>query len=146
MDAASMTFEDNAFNNIICVEAAFHFNTRESFFRNTLRILKRGGMLALTDVLLHEEGHAILPMWLRCNFMPSLSAYGEMLYQIGFSQVSVVDISEEGWKSFARFHCATLHDDWIAGKCEFAELQRSLVTLYRLKAAIKHNLMCIAIK
>ena len=31
MDATSMTFEEDSFDNIIYVEAAFHFDTRETF-------------------------------------------------------------------------------------------------------------------
>ncbi|MEM1071073.1 MAG: methyltransferase domain-containing protein, partial [Planctomycetota bacterium] len=40
MKAEALAFEDAAFDNVICVEAAFHFETRLDFFREALRVLK----------------------------------------------------------------------------------------------------------
>ena len=31
MDATKLDFKNNSFDNVICVESAFHFNTRKSF-------------------------------------------------------------------------------------------------------------------
>ena len=36
MDATELSFEDNSFDNIISVEAAFHFNTREKFLKRRI--------------------------------------------------------------------------------------------------------------
>ena len=35
-------------NNVLCVESAFHFQTRELFLHEALRVLKPGGWLLLT--------------------------------------------------------------------------------------------------
>ena len=40
MDATELDFRDNSFDSIICVEAAFHFDTREKFVREAYRVLK----------------------------------------------------------------------------------------------------------
>lgn len=42
MDAVNIEFKDNFFDNIICVESAFYFNTREKFLKEAWRVLKPG--------------------------------------------------------------------------------------------------------
>src|SRR5262249_46332966 len=39
MDATGLDFPDGTFDAVICVEAAFHFDTRDAFFREALRVL-----------------------------------------------------------------------------------------------------------
>lgn len=146
MDASALAFADRSFENVICVEAAFHFNTREAFLRECLRVLKDDGVLALTDILLHEKGHDLLPWWLHSNFVPSLSDYAKLVKGVGFSYVDVVDITEQGWSSFARHRFSVLHSEWLSGESDFATLQGNLAWMYRLAAAQKHNLLCFAKK
>jgi ubiquinone/menaquinone biosynthesis C-methylase UbiE len=42
MDAVEMDFADHSFEQIICVEAAFYFNTRRQFLQEAWRVLKPG--------------------------------------------------------------------------------------------------------
>ena len=51
MDAAQLGFAEEQFDAVMCIEAAFHFNTRDRFLREVLRVLKPGGTLVLTDML-----------------------------------------------------------------------------------------------
>lgn len=146
MDAAAMSFNDESFGNVVCVEAAFHFETRQAFLNEVFRILRPGGRLVLTDVLLHEEGHALLPLWRRSNYVPSLGAYEAVVRAAGFSHVQVIDITEEGWRSFARCSVARLHESWMANRCGFNELQDELRTIYSIQVALKSNCVCVAEK
>ena len=43
MNAVELTFDDGFFDNILCIEAAFHFETRRKFLEQALRVLKQGG-------------------------------------------------------------------------------------------------------
>jgi len=146
MDATALDFDAESFNNIICVEAAQHFCTREKFLREALRILKPGGMLVMSDLLLFEEAFAMGNLFPAENYLPSPEAYYALLVDVGFSKVDLVDITESGWCSYARFVVKSAHERWFAGATSFAHLQRTLSYIYAGIAKFSHNLIVRAQK
>lgn len=50
-DATALAWPAAAFTKVLAVECAFHFDTREDFFRAARRVLAPGGILVLTDVV-----------------------------------------------------------------------------------------------
>jgi ubiquinone/menaquinone biosynthesis C-methylase UbiE len=61
MDAARLAFADAQFDAVICVEAAFHFDTRAAFLREALRVLKPAGALTSRPAREPHLGHCGLP-------------------------------------------------------------------------------------
>ena len=116
MDAARLGFNDSVFNQVICVEAAFHFDTRENFFQESLRVLQPGGYLILTDILIRR-----LP-FIGCREIPGpnrmandWSVYKEILLCTGFEDVVFMEAIDHTWKPFRR-NCAQFAADRLLDK------------------------------
>ncbi len=113
MDAAQLGFADDQFDAVMCVEAAFHFNTRERFLREVLRVLKPGGSLVLTDMLFRGFLKPIgdfgqVPP---ANFVQNIADYGTRLEAAGFESVEVEDATERCLAGFRRYLAG-----WPAGE------------------------------
>lgn len=102
MDAANLNFADNSYDNIICLEAVFHFHTREKFLQEACRVLKPQGTLVLTDILLTEWGKQHRLWWIdeENGALSDLQAYAELYQRIGFEGVEIIDATKECWEGY----------------------------------------------
>ena len=144
MNAADLKFEDGTFDNILCVEAAFHFDTRERFLREACRVLKPGGRLLLSDSLFTRWWERIKPPGRMLNYVEDAAAYRELCQSAGFAEAESVDAREECASRFLRNCVRFLRARCLAGAIDRDALAKmsGRMSLYVLN--IRHYLLVAA--
>jgi erythromycin 3''-O-methyltransferase len=98
--ATDMPFAAGSFDRVVALESAFHFDTRQDFFREALRVLRPGGTLATADIALLgserqelDEMEASMGMMATGNWCDR-DAYAQRMRDAGFTDVVVRPISD----------------------------------------------------
>jgi ubiquinone/menaquinone biosynthesis C-methylase UbiE len=97
MNATELSFVDEAFGLVLSVEAAFHFKTRQRFFKEAWRVLEPGGHLLLSDILVTRATNNIP----EANVV-TLGEYETQLEKAGFYQPRFVSCRDQTWTAFRR--------------------------------------------
>jgi MPBQ/MSBQ methyltransferase len=98
MDATQLSFKNASHDNILCIEAAFHFSPRQKFFEEAARVLKPSGRMVMLDALCDHElmrqgelGKETESLFPKENDLPNLEGYRESLLKVGFSYLRIED-------------------------------------------------------
>ncbi|MBK1671306.1 hypothetical protein CKO28_25225 [Rhodovibrio sodomensis] len=106
--ATDMPVGDAGFDNVLALECAFHFDTRDDFFHEAFRVLTPGGRLAAADILpaapagdplTRAVQRAIWEVTARTWKIPEANAvrppaYARQLEAAGFTNVRITSIRE----------------------------------------------------
>lgn len=99
-DAARMGIGDGSADAVLAMESALHFDTRAAFFAEACRVLRPGGVIATADMLFRDAD--VIGPWLvpHGNRITTPAEYTQALRDVGFTEVTVRDITEISWRPF----------------------------------------------
>lgn len=97
-----LPFPDKHFTNVISIEAAEHFNTRQTFLEEAYRVLKPGGGISIGDFTLKQEPKTFMEklvvesaraLWkVPDDNVYSIEVYKERLKLAGFENVEAREV------------------------------------------------------
>jgi len=133
MDGSALAFPDASFDAVICVEAAFHFPSRARFIAEANRVLKPGGWLALSDLLIAapQESFAMRRLAeLPPTMMPyanlwNLPTYRDLFEVLGF-KVTIESSYHETRQRFSAFYKNYCEQKIVAEPARADEYRRLL--------------------
>jgi len=147
MDACDLDFDDESFDNIICVEAAFHFNTRQDFMSEAWRVLKPGGTFVLSDILfINKTFEDTMRSMTGQNYVADIEEYRSQFLAAGFDNVEVIDATQQCWKEFWQHYHTFMCRSLLAGEMSRPAFNRIMTGFYYLSAGIRHYVLVSARK
>jgi ubiquinone/menaquinone biosynthesis C-methylase UbiE len=99
-DATDLPFPDHSFDAVMTIHVAMNIERKDLVYRQAARVLKKGGIFAVYDVLQGGGGPVIFPVpWARdasISYLATPSDMRRLLTAAGFEILDEIDSTEQG--------------------------------------------------
>ncbi len=107
--ATAMPIDNESIDLVVSVESAFHYRSREDFFREAFRVLRPGGRLVTADILPMEDSENLfrrIEQWISWNMVAGkfniphenyylIPSYRDKLSIAGFVDIDITSIRND---------------------------------------------------
>lgn len=107
--ATEMPIDNESIDLVVSVESAFHYRTREKFFKEAFRVLRPGGRLVTADILPMKNSDNLfrrIEQWISWNLVATkfnipqenyylIPSYDNKLSKAGFANIDIESIRDD---------------------------------------------------
>jgi cyclopropane fatty-acyl-phospholipid synthase-like methyltransferase len=119
-DAMAMPFAPASFDMAWAIESPIHMPSRLQMFQNLVRVVRPGGRVMITDVVLAHplapEQAAVIRSMFNIEQVGSLEEYITQMKTAGIMKITCQDLTANIWRPFHRHGLVKLHDAAIVAQ------------------------------
>jgi SAM-dependent methyltransferase len=146
MKGPRLKFKGGFFDCVISVEGLKPFKNPKKLLREIYRVLKPGGRLLFSDLILDLRGLRVEQTGRARNIANSPQEFEELLVSCGFQQVQIHDSTRSCWRGFQRNASRELRMRLLSRGLSQDYYPELLTHLPHANLPVNHYVICLASK